>query len=124
MSGRDGVHWHCPNLNCNWSFVATIDCNEKTAPQWVCGSVRKKGEEVPAFQSPDFLRKESAIKEETGVAKERIVMHATRVEVLSRRNRKPLEVRGRSPENLPWTGTDCSLGSVSVRSIFVDGGDS
>ena len=70
MSSRDGVHWHCSNRDCNWSFVATMPGEEEEAPRCVCGSVMEKGETVPAFQYLDFLREETMVEEEAGVEKE------------------------------------------------------
>lgn len=70
MSNGNGVHWHCPNRDCNWSLVATMAEEEGAVPRCVCGSSMKKVELMPVFQYLDFLRVEPPIQEEVRSEKE------------------------------------------------------
>lgn len=56
MLSSEGVRWHCPNRDCNWSFVATAVEKSETGPRCVCGSTMKKEGAVPALHYLDFLR--------------------------------------------------------------------
>lgn len=70
MPRRGGVHWHCPNRECNWSFVAGMPGDGEAAPRCVCGNLMREGEMVPAFRYLDFLREELNSEEKVGTEKE------------------------------------------------------
>lgn len=56
MSGSDGVRWHCPNPDCNWSLVTTQPVHNDSSPRCVCGRTMQRGDAIPAFHYLDFLR--------------------------------------------------------------------
>ena len=70
MSGSNGIRWHCPNRDCDWSFVATTSIEGEAVPRCVCGRRMEKGDTVPAFQYLDFLREGVAGDEVIGAEKE------------------------------------------------------
>ena len=70
MASGDGVRWHCPNRECNWSMVATMTGESEVAPWCICGSQMQKAEIVPAFRYLDFLREDTVLEKETGLEEE------------------------------------------------------
>lgn len=56
MSDSNGIRWHCPNRDCDWSFVATTSIEGEAVRRCVCGRTMEKVDAVPAFQYLDFLR--------------------------------------------------------------------
>lgn len=58
MSKGNGVHWHCPNRDCDWPSVSAEAGEEIEAPRCNCGSIMKKVELVPVYRYLDFLRVE------------------------------------------------------------------
>jgi len=69
MSVGKGIHWHCPNRDCNWSIAATGPAEGGAPPRCVCGSVMRRTEVAPVFRYLDFLREETAKEEEAGIEK-------------------------------------------------------
>jgi len=71
MSNKDGIRWHCPDPDCNWTVVATSDAGESLRePRCVCGRTMQRGDAVPAFHYLDFLRDDTANGEEAEADKE------------------------------------------------------
>ncbi|HTZ49736.1 MAG TPA: hypothetical protein VMH20_19255 [Verrucomicrobiae bacterium] len=69
MSKKDGIRWHCPNRDCNWTVVAIPDAGEIPAePRCICGRTMQRGDAVPAFHYLDFLRDDTADEKEAGAA--------------------------------------------------------
>jgi hypothetical protein len=56
MAASYPVVWHCPNRDCNWSFLARETSRDDPAPRCVCGSSLKRGGLRPAFRYLEFLR--------------------------------------------------------------------
>jgi hypothetical protein len=70
MSNGDGVHWQCPNRDCNWSMVAANAGEGGEVPRCACGSKMKKSEAMPVYRYLDFLRARAENKEEVGIERE------------------------------------------------------
>ena len=69
MPSHGGVHWHCPNRECDWSFVAAIPAQADFVQLCVCGSEMRMGEVVPPLHYLDFLHDDVEAQEEVETGK-------------------------------------------------------
>jgi hypothetical protein len=68
MRVREEVRWHCPNRDCNRTFVGIASGNGDRGPQCVCGRRMNRGSSVSHYL--DFLREGAAEEQEVETEKE------------------------------------------------------
>jgi hypothetical protein len=64
MLKKDGMRWHCPNRDCDWSVLAQVPATGDAAPRCVCGTEMKRVEVVRVSTYLDFLRGPGPVEEE------------------------------------------------------------